>query len=223
MTKKEREQKQLERFISMKAFDKAQYSDLDRLAGIDEAGRGPLAGPVVAACVVLGNDFDVIGIDDSKKLSQKKREELFDEITAKSLAYGIGIEDNTVIDKINILQATKKAMETAVENACRMLVHSVQNGEEKKNIEFLILDAVRLERTDIMQEPVIKGDAKSLSVAAASIIAKVTRDRMMEKYHEIYPEYGFDRNKGYGTKAHYEALSKNGITPIHRKTFLKNL
>ena len=187
-------------------------------AGTDEAGRGPLAGPVVAACVVLPEDFDVIGVDDSKKLSEKKREELFDKIQAKALAIGVGISDNITIDQINILQATKKAMKEAFLEAETRL-----KEKTGQRIDVLLADAVTLEELDVHQEAIIKGDAKSLSIAAASIIAKVTRDRIMLEYHRQYPWYGFDRNKGYGTKAHYQGIGAYGITPIHRKTFLKNL
>ncbi len=219
MNKEERQLKLREKFDSMTAFDRAYRISLNNIGGIDEAGRGPLAGPVVAACVVLGENFDIVGIDDSKKLSPKKREELFEKITSKALAYGIGIEDNNVIDEINILQATMRAMKTAALEANRSLEEKVG----KDGIKLLLLDAVSLKDIDIRQESVIKGDAKSLSIAAASIIAKVTRDRIMTEYHEEYPYYGFDSNKGYGTKAHYEGINNHGITPIHRKTFLKNL
>lgn len=219
MNKEERQLKLREKFDSMTAFDRAYKVSLNSIGGIDEAGRGPLAGPVVAACVVLGENFDIVGIDDSKKLSPKKREELFEKITSKALAYGIGIEDNNVIDEINILQATMRAMKTAALEANRIL----EEKAGKDGIKLLLLDAVSLKDIDIRQESVIKGDAKSLSIAAASIIAKVTRDRIMTEYHEEYPYYGFDSNKGYGTKAHYEGINNHGITPIHRKTFLKNL
>ncbi|PWL94814.1 MAG: ribonuclease HII [Clostridiales bacterium] len=219
MNKEERQLKLREKFDSMTAFDRSYKVSLNNIGGIDEAGRGPLAGPVVAACVVLGEKFDIVGIDDSKKLSPKKREELFEKITSKALAYGIGIEDNNVIDEINILQATMRAMKTAAFETNRVL----KENTGKEGIKLLLLDAVSLRDIDIRQEPVIKGDAKSLSIAAASIIAKVTRDRIMTEYHEKYPYYGFDSNKGYGTKAHYEGINNHGITPIHRKTFLKNL
>ena len=217
MTKAERLQLMQEKLQEKKAFD-AKYSAAGYVAGVDEVGRGPLAGPVVTACVVLPDDFDVLGIDDSKKVSEKKREELFSQITEKSLAYGIGIMDNNVIDEINILEATKAAMKQAVEKAESMLREKTGEG-----IGFLLLDAVELKDVSIAQNSVIKGDAKSLSIAAASIVAKVTRDRMMVEYHSQYPYYAFDSNKGYGTKAHYEGISEHGITPIHRKTFLKNL
>jgi len=217
MTKAERLQLLQDKLQEKKVFD-AKYAQAGFVAGVDEVGRGPLAGPVVTACVVLPADLDVLGIDDSKKVSEKKREELFSEIIEKSLAYGIGIMDNNVIDEINILEATKAAMKQAVENAETMLREKTGEG-----IGFLLVDAVELKSVSIAQSPIIKGDAKSLSIAAASIIAKVTRDRMMAEYHKQYPYYAFDSNKGYGTKAHYEGIHQYGITPIHRKTFLKNL
>lgn len=218
MTKEERQQIMQEKFIRMKAFDRETGGGAAYIAGIDEAGRGPLAGPVVAACVVLPKNFDTVGVDDSKKLSEKKREELFEKITEKALAYGVGIEDNNVIDEINILEATRSAMKKALEQADAMLKERKGSG-----VELVLLDAVELRSISLPQKAIIKGDAKSLSIAASSIIAKVTRDRMMAGYHRQYPFYGFDKNKGYGTKAHYEAIEKHGITPIHRKTFLKNL
>ena len=219
MTKEERNRLLQEKLTAMKEFDNGFTVGGSLVAaGTDEAGRGPLAGPVVAACVVLPEDFDVIGVDDSKKLSEKKREELFDKIQAKALAIGVGISDNITIDQINILQATKKAMKEAFLEAETRL--KVKTGQ---SIDVLLADAVTLEELDVHQEAIIKGDDKSLSIAAASIIAKVTRDRIMLEYHRQYPWYGFDRNKGYGTKAHYQGIGAYGITPIHRKTFLKNL
>ncbi len=219
MTKEERNRLLQEKLTAMKEFDNGFTVGGSLVAaGTDEAGRGPLAGPVVAACVVLPEDFDVIGVDDSKKLSEKKREELFDKIQAKALAIGVGISDNITIDQINILQATKKAMKEAFLEAETRL-----KEKTGQSIDVLLADAVTLEELDVQQEAIIKGDAKSLSIAAASIIAKVTRDRIMLEYHRQYPWYGFDRNKGYGTKAHYQGIGAYGITPIHRKTFLKNL
>lgn len=231
MTKEEREKRAYERFTRLKNFDRELTDDFissdnmdgchaERvyLGGVDEAGRGPLAGPVVAACVVLRDDFDIAGVDDSKKISEKKREELFDKIISGCIAYGIGILDNEIIDRINILEAAKGAMAEAVKKADDMLRTS-----QDKGMDLLALDAVRLNKCAIRQFPFIKGDSKSLSIAAASIVAKVTRDRIMRDYHEKYPQYGFDRNKGYGTAAHYSAIKEFGITPIHRRTFLKNI
>ncbi|MCQ2555363.1 MAG: ribonuclease HII [Clostridia bacterium] len=203
----------------MKKFEnELRNSDIEIIGGVDEVGRGPLAGPVVTCCIVLPEDFSILGVDDSKKVSEKKREELYGLILENSVAYGIGIIDNLVIDEINILEATKKAMKMAIENANIML-------KEKglKKIEHLLIDAVKLTDVETPQTSIIKGDAKSVSIAAASIVAKVTRDRMMVEYSRTYPYYGFESNKGYGTKAHYEGISEHGITPIHRKSFLKGI
>jgi ribonuclease HII len=186
------------------------------VAGVDEVGRGPLAGPVVTACVILPEDFDVLGVDDSKKLSEKKREALYDVILEKAVAWGIGRADNHLIDEINILEATKVAMKEAVEKADRMLCEKTGEG-----ISHILFDAMTIKDIETPQTSLIKGDAKSLSIAAASILAKVTRDREMVEYHQQYPDYAFDSNKGYGTKAHYEALTKLGASPIHRMSFLK--
>lgn len=219
MTKQERLQKMQERYKEMMAFDNEYRGERGVVvAGIDEAGRGPLAGPVVAACAILPEDFDVIGVDDSKKLSEKRREELYEEILNKALAYGVGISDNSLIDEINILQATKSAMHEALITAQKMLEEKTE-----QKVGHVLFDAVEIKEVDIPQSAIIKGDAKSLSIAAASIIAKVTRDRMMMDYHEQYPYYGFNSNKGYGTKAHYAGIAEHGITLIHRKSFLKNL
>ena len=179
------------------------------VAGVDEVGRGPLAGPVVAAAVILPHDFDVLGIDDSKKLSEKRREELSEIITEKAVAWGIGMADHETIDEINILQAAKLAMKRAL--------------AELEDVDYITFDAMKIEDIDIPQESVIKGDSKILAIAAASIVAKVTRDRMMTEYAKQYPGYGFEKNKGYGTKAHYEGISEHGICPIHRRSFLKKV
>ena len=179
------------------------------VAGVDEVGRGPLAGPVVAAAVILPHDFDVLGIDDSKKLSEKRREELYEVITEKAVAWGIGMADHETIDEINILQAAKLAMKRAL--------------AELEDVDYITFDAMKIEDIDIPQESFIKGDSKILAIAAASIVAKVTRDRMMTEYAKQYPGYGFEKNKGYGTKAHYEGISEHGICPIHRRSFLKKV
>ena len=188
------------------------------IAGVDEVGRGPLAGPVVAAACIFDRDVDIVGIDDSKKLSEKKREQFFDEIKDKALAYGIGEASCEVIDEINILEATKLAMKRAIDEADKMLE---SKGRDK--IQIVVFDAVKINDLEKEQMSVIKGDQTYFSVAAASILAKVTRDNLMKEYDKVYPEYGFASNKGYGTKAHYEGIKKVGITEIHRKSFLKNL
>lgn len=187
----------------------------DIVAGVDEVGRGPLAGPVVAAAVVLPQDFSILGINDSKKVTEKKREELFSIIKEEAVAYGIGIVDHQVIDEINILEATKIAMKKAITNLKIDL-----EKKTGKSLKYILIDALTLD-IDVPQMGMVKGDAKSVSIAAASIIAKVTRDHMMIDYDTKYPGYSFASNKGYGTKAHYEGLDSLGMCPIHRKTFLK--
>ena len=180
------------------------------ICGIDEAGRGPLAGPVVAGAVILPQDCEIFGLNDSKKLSEKRREELYEEITEKALAWGAGVIGPARIDEINILQADYEAMCEAI-------------GQLKVMPQILLNDAVTIPQVRIPQISIIHGDARSVSIAAASIIAKVTRDRMMVEYDSLFPEYGFAEHKGYGTAAHYTALKKYGPCMIHRKTFLKNL
>ncbi len=175
-------------------------------AGIDEAGRGPLAGPVVAAAVVFPKDIFFTGVNDSKKLTPKKREELFEIIKEKALSIGTGVVDSTEIDRINILQATYKAMRIAVSNLNLSPLRLLVDGRAIPDITW-------------PQKPIVRGDSISFSIAAASIIAKVTRDRMMVEFHKIYPEYGFDRHKGYGTKEHVFAVRKFGLCPIHRRSF----
>lgn len=208
-----------EKLQTMQTYERKLRSEgVQYIGGVDEVGRGPLAGPVVTACVILPEDFNVLGVDDSKKLSEKKREALYDEILAQATAWGIGIRDNRVIDEINILEATKEAMAEAVQNADRMLFE-----KQGARLQHLLIDALTLKNVAVPQIGIIKGDAASLSIAAASIIAKVTRDRMMVEYDRVYPGYGFEKNKGYGTKAHYEGLHAQGMTPIHRRSFLKNL
>ena len=183
------------------------YEHLGYLCGIDELGRGPLAGPVVACAVILPKDCDILWLNDSKKLTAKKREELYDVILDGAVSVGIGMASPERIDEINILQATYEAMRQAV-------------GKLSVQPQLLLNDAVTIPEITIPQVPIIKGDAKSVSIAAASIVAKVTRDRMMEEYDKILPEYGFASNKGYGSAAHIEGLKKYGPSPIHRKTFI---
>lgn len=210
MTKEERLEKQKQRLAEMKRPETELHNKgYKYIAGVDEAGRGPLAGPVVAAAVILPEDFDVPGVDDSKKLSEKRREELFDIIIEKAVAFGIGVADHQVIDDINILQATRVAMKQAIDAL-----------EQKP--DYILFDAMKIDDIEIPQESIIKGDAKVLAIAAASIVAKVTRDRMMVEYAAEYPGYAFEKNKGYGTKAHYKGLEEHGMCLIHRRTFLKN-
>lgn len=184
-----------------------EYGVYSYICGIDEAGRGPLAGPVVAGAVILPKDCRILYINDSKKLSEKRRNELFDIIKEEAVTYGIGIIDAARIDEINILQATYEAMRSAINNL-------------NPSPDILLNDAVTIPKVDIKQVPIIKGDAKSISIAAASVLAKVTRDRIMEEYDKKYPEYGFAKHKGYGTKQHIQALEQFGASPIHRRTFI---
>lgn len=218
MKKAEREEKLRVRLEELKGPERELRAEgFVHVAGVDEVGRGPLAGPVVAAAVVLPEDFDLLGVDDSKKLSEKKREQLYEEIVKRAVCFGIGQRSNEVIDRINILEATKEAMTDAVAAADEML-------RERLNcsIDFVLFDAMQIGAVKKPQKSLIKGDGRSLSIAAASIVAKVTRDRQMAALDAVYPGYGFFSNKGYGTKAHYEGLKSRGITPIHRKSFLKN-
>ena len=186
-----------------------EYAQYGYICGIDEVGRGPLAGPVVAGAVILPKDCEILYINDSKKLSAKRREELYDIIMEQAVATGIGMVSPQRIDEINILQATYEAMREAI-------------SKLSVTPDILLNDAVTIPQVDIPQVPIIKGDAKSISIGAASIIAKVTRDRLMEEYEKIMPEYGFASNKGYGSGAHIEAIKKYGPSPIHRMTFIKN-
>lgn len=221
MKKEEREILLKEKLIEMSAFESALYEQgIKYIAGVDEVGRGPLAGPVCAAAVILPEGFDVLGVDDSKKLSEKKRDSLYEEIIAKAYSWGIGLVDNRRIDEINILNATKEAMVLAINSANDKLIKSSNDAIKGQSIQHLLIDAVKLSDVGIPQTSIIKGDAKSISIAAASIVAKVTRDRMMVQFDDIYPGYAFASNKGYGTKAHYEGIEKQGITPIHRRSFL---
>lgn len=199
---------ELERTEQLKKYEK-EYDAFSYICGIDEVGRGPLAGPVVACAVILPKDCDILYINDSKKLSAAKREELYDVIMDKAVSVGIGMVGPERIDEINILQATYEAMRQAI-------------GKLNPQPDLLLNDAVTIPMVDIRQVPIIKGDAKSISIGAASIIAKVTRDRMMEEYDNIYPGYGFASNKGYGSPEHIKAIKEIGPTPIHRRSFIKN-
>lgn len=217
MTKKEerelKKQQKLEaellRLEGMTVYEK-EYAAHGLICGIDEVGRGPLAGSVVAGAVILPPDCRILYLNDSKKLTERRRELLYDEIMEKAVAVGIGVVSQEVIDEINILQATYEAMRQAV-------------GKLSVRPDVLLNDAVTIPGLSQEQVPIIKGDAKSLSIAAASVVAKVTRDRMMEALDAKYPEYGFASNKGYGSKAHMDALREYGPCPLHRRTFIRNI
>lgn len=196
-----------ERIEGLKVYER-QYASFGYVCGIDEVGRGPLAGPVVAGAVILPPDCGILYINDSKKLSEKKREELYPVIMEQALSVGIGMVSPQRIDEINILQATYEAMREAIHNL------SIKP-------DILLNDAVTIPEVDIRQVPIVKGDAKSISIGAASIIAKVTRDRLMVEYDALFPEYGFASHKGYGTAAHISALKAYGTTPIHRRSFIQ--
>lgn len=208
-------QKEMDKFdTEMKRLDdmliyERKYDEFHAICGIDEVGRGPLAGPVMAASVILPKRLKIPYVNDSKKLTASQREELYEEITEKAVAYSVGFADNYRIDEINILQATYEAMRMAV-------------GNMSVTPDLLLNDAVKIPGLTQRQVPIIKGDAKSLSIASASIVAKVTRDRFMSSIAEKYPEYGFDKNKGYGSAEHIAALKKYGPTEIHRRTFIGN-
>ena len=199
-------EKEKKRIEGLKQYER-EYSAYAHICGIDEVGRGPLAGPVVAGAVILPKDCDILYINDSKQLSEKKREELYDIIMEKAVACAVGYATPKRIDEINILQATYEAMREAIENL------SVRP-------DVLLNDAVTIPKVSIPQVPIIKGDAKSISIGAASIIAKVTRDRLMVEYDKVFPQYDLAGNKGYGSQAHIEALKKYGPTPIHRRSFI---
>lgn len=205
----ERLEKELARLEAMKEFER-EYDGCSLICGVDEAGRGPLAGPVAAGAVILPKDCMILYLNDSKKLSEKRREELFWEIREKAVSYSVGIVGPERIDEINILQATYEAMRQAVSGLGVVP-------------DLLLNDAVTIPELAIPQVPIIKGDAKSVSIAAASILAKVTRDHLMEEYDRQFPQYGFAKHKGYGTAAHVAALREFGPCPIHRRSFLKNI
>ncbi len=201
-------EKERARIETLRRYEE-QYSEYEYICGVDEVGRGPLAGPVVAGAVILPKGCRILYINDSKQLSEKKREELYDVITGQAAAWAVGCVSPERIDEINILQATYEAMRQAV-------------GRLRPVPDLLLNDAVQIPGISIPQVPVIKGDAKSITIGAASIVAKVTRDRMMQQYDKTYPEYGFAENKGYGSREHIEALQKHGPTPIHRRSFIRN-
>lgn len=206
-------EKELQRLQNLKQIEEEIYnknSNIEYICGIDEAGRGPLAGPVVVASVIMPRDSMIEGVNDSKKVSEKKREEIYQKIVEEAISYGVGIIDQDKIDEINILNATKLGLTT-----------SIKELKVKPNI--ILVDALKgIDTLGIPYESIIKGDAKTYSIAAASIIAKVTRDRIMRQWDEIYPMYGFEKHKGYGTAAHIQAIKEYGLCPIHRKSFIKN-
>lgn len=201
-------EKEVARIEALREYEE-EYSEYDFICGIDEVGRGPLAGPVMACAVILPKGCRILGINDSKKLSEKKREELYDIITKEAVSYAIGTATPERIDEINILQATYEAMREAIKKL-------------SVTPDILLNDAVTIPGVDITQVPIIKGDAKSITIGAASIVAKVTRDRYMVEMSDKYPEYGFASNKGYGSAAHIAALKEYGPCPIHRRSFIKN-
>ena len=212
-------EKELERLQELKKIEKNLYNKgIKKICGIDEAGRGPLAGPVVVASVIMPEDSMIEGVNDSKKVSEKKRELLYERITEEAVAYGVGIIDQTEIDKVNILNATKEGLLLSIKEL-ELDLKNKNRGFEKPDI--ILVDALTKINTDgINYESIIKGDAKSYSIAAASIIAKVTRDRIMRQWDEVYPEYGFAKHKGYGTAAHIQAIKEYGMCPLHRRSFI---
>ncbi len=205
---KEDLRKEIERSNNMKLYER-KYRQYSYIGGIDEVGRGPLAGPVCAACVILAEDCDILYINDSKKLSEKMRESLYDEIIEKAISFGVGSSNASRIDEINILQATYEAMNS-----------SIADMDPQPNL--LLVDAETIPNLSIEQLSITKGDSKSISIAAASIVAKVIRDRLMVAYDKVFPQYNFASNKGYGSKEHIEAIKKYGPCPIHRRSFIKN-
>ena len=215
-------EKEYERLMEIKKIEEELYlKGVNSIAGIDEAGRGPLAGPVVVACVIMPRDSMIEGVNDSKKVSEKKREKLYEQIIEEAIAYGVGIISQEEIDRINILNATKEGLTMAIKEMEKDLKEK-QRGFEKP--EIILVDALTKIDTDgISYKSIIKGDAKSYSIAAASIIAKVTRDRIMRQWNEVYPMYGFEKHKGYGTAAHIAAIKEYGLCPLHRRSFVKNI
>ena len=213
-------EKELERLLNLKKEEKALYEKgIVSICGIDEAGRGPLAGPVVVACSLMPKDSMIEGVNDSKKIAEKKRERIYEEIIKEAIAYGVGIINQEEMDRINILNATKKGLTIAIKE--------LEEKLEKQNLkrpEVILVDALTgIDTLGIPYKSIIHGDAISYSIACASIIAKVTRDRIMKQMDEIYPQYGFAKHKGYGTAAHMQAIRENGLCPIHRRSFVKNI
>lgn len=205
-------EKEIERLTKLKEIEEKIYNskEVKYICGIDEAGRGPLAGPVVIAAVIMPRNSMIEGVNDSKKVSENKREKLYEEITSSSIAWAVGIIDQNEIDDINILNATKKGLTQAL-------------TELEQRPDIILVDALtKIDTLGIPYESIIKGDAKSYSIAAASIVAKVTRDRIMRQWDEIYPQYGFEKHKGYGTAMHINAIKEYGPCPLHRKSFIKN-
>lgn len=205
-------EKEVERLKMLKEIEEKMHTrGIEYICGIDEAGRGPLAGPVVVAAVIMPKDSMIEGVNDSKKVSEKKREALYDKIIEEAIAWGVGIIDQKEIDRVNILNATKEGLTQAVSNL-------------QQKPDMIVVDALTgIDTLGIPYTSIIKGDAKCYSIAAASIIAKVTRDRIMRQWDEIYPQYGFEKHKGYGTKMHIEAIKEHGICPLHRLSFVKNI
>ena len=214
-------EKELLRLQEIQKIERELYQKgVKSICGIDEAGRGPLAGPVVVASVIMPEGSMIEGVNDSNKVSEKKREKLYEQIIEEAVAYGVGIIDQNEIDRINILNATKEGLILCIKELEKDLKEK-NRGIEKP--EIILVDALTKIDTDhIPYQSIIKGDAKSYSIAAASIIAKVTRDRIMRQWDEVYPEYGFAKHKGYGTAMHISAIKQYGICPLHRKTFVKN-
>ena len=205
-------EKEEQRLNELKEIDKSYFKEgYNYICGIDEAGRGPLAGPVVVAAVIMPKDSMIEGVNDSKKVSEKKREKLYELIIEEAISYSVGIVDQNEIDRINILNATKAGLTEAVRTL-------------KVKPELILVDALtNIDTCGVPYKSIIKGDAKSYSIAAASIIAKVTRDRIMREWDKVYPQYGFEKHKGYGTAAHISAIKKNGLCPLHRLSFVKNI
>lgn len=216
------QEKEIERLKELKKIETGIYDGgVTSIAGIDEAGRGPLAGPVVVACVVMNPESMIEGVNDSKKISEKKRERIYEVIINEAIAYGVGIVSQTDIDRINILNATKMGLRLAIKDIEEDLKKKKRSFEKP---DIILVDALtKIDTDNIPYKSIIKGDTKSYSIAAASIVAKVTRDRIMRQWDEVYPMYGFEKHKGYGTAAHIKAIKEYGLCPLHRRSFVKNI